>query len=126
MYQTNDLRTSLVELIADYAKDHDTSVGFIVAELDHVRAITPEITEGTEIAESEEAAPAGDETPACRLGRLFRTACDRGLRQTRAMDCAARSLVMWDDRPSNASPTLVEQMNRCADAIELLLAKHVS
>jgi hypothetical protein len=126
MERTDDLRTSLAELIADYAKCHDASVGFIVAELDHVRAITPELADGAEPETIGMAPTTPTEHPAQRLGRLFRTACDRGLRRTRAMDCAARTLMMWDNHPSEESPELLEQLSRCADAVDLLLARHTS
>jgi hypothetical protein len=112
MSGNKDLRASLEEVVADHAKLHGTSIATIVAELEHVRSITPEIADRSRPDE---------EHPARRLERLFRVACDRGLRQTRAMDIAARQMAIWDAHPSGDDPDQLDQLTRCGDAIERAL-----
>jgi hypothetical protein len=128
MYANKDLRAELEEVVADHAKLPGTSIDAIVEELDHVRAITPEIARRSRAGEAADAAVAAaeEEHPARRLERLFRLGCAHGLRQTRAMDIAARQMAIWDGHPSEDAPDLLDQLTRCGDAIERALERPAS
>ena len=116
MSQTKDLKTRLDEVVIDHMRSCETSSTVILAEIDRLRSSIPEIAARAGLA-------AAGEHPAARLARVFRMGCEHGLRDDHIMDVAARLLTIWDAHPSDVEAGRIDQIERCADAVERLMTR---